>query len=514
MTKLVGPDSDDAGLLAGFASYLRQKGEGFFRAGVPITVARGPARIDLMGGIADYSGSVVFEGTLGRAAVVGFQPRPDDILRVRSVLLEQQGRPCEVKVRAEELRALSYDDARALLTGDDDEAWAAYVLGAPLVLESEGVARLEGGGGFLLWSDVPVGEGVASSAAVEVAAMFALTNSLGLRLPAECLSALAQLVENRVVGAPCGIMDQVTSALGETGRLLALLCRPCRVLGLHELPEQARVFGVSSRVRHSVGGDAYTTARVSAFMGLKIILAEMERRGTPVAEEDRYLCNVTPDTYREEFRAALPETISGSDFLRTYGETTDAVTRVNPDRTYSVRLGAEHPIFENERVQRFIECMERARGEDRAALVEAGELMYASHDSYGRNCGLGCEETDLLVDFVRRRGPAQGLYGAKITGGGSGGTVAILADKDAEATVRQIAADYEGRTGLTPDIFDRSAMSLNKSTMFLRSCVVDLPVSPNTSSSVRARLSNTPRKSLKIGRISVPISMARFWKLF
>ena len=284
--------------------------------------------------------------------------------------------------------------------------------------------------------------------------MFALLAALGVEMPGERLAALAQVVENRIVGAPCGIMDQVTSALGESGRLLALRCRPCEVLGLHELPPGVGVFGISSRVEHSVGGDPYGTARVSAFMGLKIILTEMEKRGAQPTEAHRYLCNVDPRTYREKFRDALPDRMKGSEFLEQYGDTTDPVTQVDPGRTYNVRLGTQHPIFENHRVETFIECMDRARAGDRTALVEAGGLMEASHRSYGWNCALGSEETDLLVRMVRERGSERGLYGAKITGGGSGGTVAILADLDAEDLVREVAAEYARHTGLEPDVFD------------------------------------------------------------
>lgn len=455
--KLTGPDSDTHGLLDGFEDYLRNRNDTIFLPSVPITVARGPARIDVMGGIADYSGSVVFEGTLGEAVVVGFQPRTDGLLRVKSILFEDYGWPCEVELSPDELRkdgSVDYDTARAFFTSHADRTWAAYVLGAPLVLEKEGITRMKGGANFLLWSDVSIGVGVASSAAIEVAAMFALLSALGLELPGERFAALAQIVENRIVGAPCGIMDQVTCALGESGKLLALRCQPCDVLGPHQMPPGAKLFGISSRVEHRISGDAYTTARVSAFMGLKIILTEMEKRGMPIEEKDHYLCNISPRTYRNEFRDALPDSIKGSEFLELYGETTDTVTRVERDKTYNVRLGTEHPIFENHRVETFIECMERARAGDHTALFEAGGLMYASHLSYSRNCGLGCKETDLLVRLVRERGPQQGLYGAKITGGGSGGTVVILADRIAEPTVREIAADYENRTGSTPDIFD------------------------------------------------------------
>jgi L-arabinokinase len=118
-----------------------------------------------------------------------------------------------------------------------------------------------------------------------------------------------------------------------------------------------------------------------------------------------------------------------------------------------VRAGTDHPVFENHRVKTFIACMDRAHSGDRSALIEAGGLMYASHWSYGSNCGLGCKETDLIVRLVRERGPEQGLFGAKITGGGSGGTVAILADAEAETRVREIADAYRQATELAPDIF-------------------------------------------------------------
>jgi galactokinase len=452
---------NDAGLLSAFERYVEERGGDFFEPGKPIIVGRGPARIDVMGGIADYSGSVVFEGTLGQAAVVAFQPRFDGLLRVRSTALEDGGKPCEVEIPLGELRngnrPLDYAGARARLTASKDESWAAYVLGAIVVLETEGLMKMKGGGNFLLWSDVPIGVGVASSAAVEVATMYTLASALRVKLPGERLAALAQVVENHIVGAPCGIMDQVTSALGESGKLLALRCQPCTVLGLHEMPPGVAVFGISSHVKHSVGGDAYTTARVSAFMGLKVILTAMEKQGRRLTKKDYYLCNISPAVYRDKWRALLPDRMNGADFLARYGGTTDSVTSVNPAKTYNVRLGAEHPIFENYRVQAFIECMERAHAGDRTALVEAGGLMYASHCSYGWNCGLGCPETDLIVDLVRQRGPERGLYGAKITGGGSGGTVAILADKTAEPHVREVAAEYRRHTGLSPDVFDSTS---------------------------------------------------------
>lgn len=452
-------------LLQPFEDYLRGQGAALFAPEVTITVARAPARIDCMGGIADYSGSVVFEGPLRRAAIVAYQPRDDMLLRVRSVSLDENDEPREAEFHLPSFRnddgaMKSYEEIAAIFESDRDSAWAANILGSLLVLEREGLQRFEHGGNFLLWRDLPLGAGVGSSAAMQVAALFAVASGTGLDVPGVRLAALGQTLENRVVGAPCGIMDQVASALGEPGKLLAIRCQPCEVLGQHDLPEGVKVFGINSSVHHSVAGTAYANARISAFMGLRIILAEKETRGQTITEADGYLCNLDPETYLDEFRSLIPEQMSGAAFLERYGGTTDTVTRVDPDTTYPVRAGTDHPVFENRRVEMFIECIDRACTGDQTALIEGGQQMHASFWSYGLNCRLGCEETDLLARLVRERGPERGLYGVRISGGGSGGTVAILARADAAEDIYEIAADYEERTGLKPDVFDGTSPGL------------------------------------------------------
>jgi L-arabinokinase len=452
--KIIAEDNSPEPLLQPFEDALRTAGHGLFTPGRPITVARAPARLDCMGGIADYCGATVFEAPLGRAVVVGWQPREDARLVVRSLATElnEDGRNAEFCL--DDIDAAAYAEVGRRLSREPARAWAAYVLGALAVLRREEDVPTERGANMLVWSNIPIGVGVASSAALEVAALSAACGALGVELPGTRLAALAQLVENKVVGAPCGIMDQVTSALGEPGKLLALQCRPCRVLGRHRLPAGVRLFGLSSRVEHRVSGAAYTNARVAAFMGMAMVNARRADRDEPPL---RYLCELSPEDYIEHYRAGLPEHMSGAEFMAAHGSTPDPVTTVDPDLTYRVRPCTDHPIFENRRVERFIRCMERARAGDRTALVEAGGLMQASHWSYGWNCHMGCRETDLIADLVRRRGPDQGLYGAKITGGGSGGTVAILAGEDAEPLVRRIADEYEEATGLKPDLFDSTS---------------------------------------------------------
>ena len=452
-----------AGRVAGTARFLqvvRAAGADLLDRRRSAVVTRAPGRLDCMGGIADYCGSVVFEAPLAQATWVTLQPRTDQTLRVRTATLGTGG-PVDWQGRLAQFRQGSrlktYAQVRRLFDGDDK--WAGYVAGAYYVLQKERVcARLVRGANILIWSDVPVGEGVASSAALEVAAMMAVVKAHAIPMDGLELSRLCQIVENRVVGAPCGIMDQVTAALGESDSLLALRCQPHDVLGTTHLPGGVALFGLSTRVKHSVGGSQYTDARIGAFMGHKVILTRMGAKAQPRDPLGGYLCNLDPRTYRREFRRWIPACIRGDAFLDRYGPTVDRATRVDPGTNYRPRPCAEHPIYENRRVGQFIDLIGRAdlkRGD--RELVAAGRLMFGSHWSYGHNCRLGSRETDLVVRLVREAGPRRGLYGAKITGGGSGGTVAILARADARAAVDAIARTYARRTGIDPHLFTGSS---------------------------------------------------------
>ena len=284
------------------------------------------------------------------------------------------------------------------------------------------------------------------------------------------IALLCQRVENLVVGAPCGVMDQMTSECGEQGELLALLCQPAELRGNVALPAGLEVWGIDSGIRHSIGarteagGVDFTSVRTGAFMGYRMILdlagCEVLIDEDSVAHvRDRrwrgYLANVTPAEWESDYRDWIPESIDGATFLRRFGGITDTVTRVDPSRRYAVRNPTAHPIYEHHRVRRFRELLEQegtmgdaaeatATIEERRA--ELGALMYASHASYSA-CGLGSDGTDRLVAMVRAAGPSAGLYGAKITGGGSGGTVAVLARRESSQIVHDIAREYERETG-------------------------------------------------------------------
>jgi L-arabinokinase len=144
----------------------------------------------------------------------------------------------------------------------------------------------------------------------------------------------------------------------------------------------------------------------------------------------------------------------GAEFLQRYKGIADTVTSVIADRSYPVYQATRHPVYEHARVRRFAEILENWHGLERAESL--GELMYQSDDSYSA-CGLGSSGTDSIVELVRQAGRDAGLYGAKITGGGSGGTVAVLGRRDAAPAVAAVAEEYARRTGYQPILISGSS---------------------------------------------------------
>jgi L-arabinokinase len=439
-----------------FRRFVAQQKPGLFERRLPVTFARAPGRLDVMGGVADYSGSTVLEYPLAAGTWCALQWQETPTLWMMSPAAAGEGGETLVTVPLSELQPdgipVLYEEGRRRWAADPRTRWAAYVLGCFLVLAQE--RRLppwRRGATVLVASDLPLSSGVASSASLEVAVMTALAAAAGVSLDGIELALLCQKVENQVVGAPCGIMDQVTCALGEKGKLLALRCQPAELLGHQPLPPSAALWGIGSGVKHSVGGRQYGRARCAAFMGLRLIAEALGRSASSEAPYGGYLCNITPAEFISRWRSLLPPRLSGAEFLARFQGTDDAVTTVDPAENYAIRGAVEHAVYENHRVQQFRRHLARATG-DPTALVRAGRLMYASHWSYGRRIGLGAMETDLLVRLARERGPDQGIYGAKITGGGCGGTVALLTAPEADAVVAQIAAEYARRTGNPPSI--------------------------------------------------------------
>jgi L-arabinokinase len=426
----------------------------------PVFVARAPGRLDVMGGIADYSGALVLQWPIREATCVALRPWPERRISIVSVGPGGHERRCDVPLDLVADGNREYDDVRAWFGADPARHWAAYVAGVFHVLAREHAVRFDHGAAVLIESELPEGKGVSSSAAIEAATMEAVLAAWPLHIEPKLRALRCQQVENLIVGAPCGVMDQMATICGEAGGLLALLCQPAELQGSIGLPEGLGVWGIDSGIRHAVTGADYGAVRVGAFMGYRI-LAELaglrvspgERAGHLSVEDPLwhgYLANVGSEAFRH-FAPRIPESLDGDVFLARYRGTTDLVARVDPSRRYAIRTPTAHPIHEHERVTEW--ARQLRSGCDPARL---GVLMYESHASYSA-CGLGSDGTDRLVALAREKGVGRGIYGAKITGGGSGGTVAVLADAAARDTVRDIARQYGEETGRDTYVFEGSS---------------------------------------------------------
>lgn len=493
----------------------RRASRGLFRWEDEVIVTRAPGRLDVMGGIADYSGSLVLQLPIREACLVALQRHPVHkqklwrhiqarhektgpraALRVVSYHADETNRAPTFDMDIDDLyddtgAPHPYDWAREYFRKDPAVWWASYVAGCLVVLSHEKGVRFTEGISMLICSDIPEGKGVSSSAAVEVAVMMAVIAAHQDLLPDLYISSdperriedlevgreialLCQKVENLVVGAPCGLMDQMASCLGEPGKLLALDCRTAEVQEPVLLPSQMRLWGIDSGIRHSVGGASYGSVRVGTFMGLRVIKGlqqEMEGAhgrcldgGSSTSLGVECLAEIPPSLFSERYESHLPLTLTGREFLQRYGHHQDPVTNIDLDATYAVRVPTGHPIHENFRVQTFRKVLYSA--EDRSQMEVLGELMFQSHASYS-SCGLGSEGTNRLVDLVREEmkrsqemGEVPPLSGAKITGGGCGGTVCVLGHSGSagEMALKRVVEKYAMEVGHQPQVFLGTSM--------------------------------------------------------
>ena len=357
------------------------------------SVGRAPGRLDLLGGVADYSGARVLEVATRLTTTVTADA--DDALVVGPARLSVDD------IAA--LAALPYPEVRDALASFPK--WTHYVLGVALVLVRHGAiepprAQLS------IESEVPTSVGVSSSAALEVATARALG---GDAIEPLRLAALCQEAENQVVGAPCGIMDQVVVTLGRPGAVLPILCRPAAVDPLVEIPEGLEVVGVPTGAEHEVSGVPYRRARAAAFMGKRIIEQRASRSWTWVSE------------LPADEAASLPETVDGATFLDRWGTTDDALTTIDPAETSPVRAATTFGVEEHARSGALLDAL------DRGATDAIGPIMAASHAGYDA-MGLGHPAATAVVEQVLA---TPGVHGARSSGGGSGGTVVVVCDRGA-----------------------------------------------------------------------------------
>jgi galactokinase len=331
-------------------------------------VAAAPGRVNLIGEHTDYNDGFVLPMAIGRAAVVAFRPRPDRILRAHSVAFE-------------ETREVAIDSLQA--PGAHD--WLSYVAGVFWAFTSEALPVR--GLDVVVDGDVPIGAGLSSSAALEMATARALATAAEVPWDPVRMATIGQTAENRYVGMNCGIMDQFASAACREGNALLLDCRSLDTTPV-PVPADAAVVVMDTGARRALAASAYNDRR-----------AACERVVARLATLEpwlRALRDVTPD----QLEAARPR-IDATDFKR-----------------------ASHVVRECRRP------VEMAEALSRGDLARAGRLMNDSHFSLRDLYEVSCEELDLVTALAREHASC---FGARMTGAGFGGCAVALVREDSVA---------------------------------------------------------------------------------
>jgi galactokinase len=360
-----------------------------YRFGRAPTVSRAPGRVNLIGEHTDYNAGFVMPAALEFATLTAASQRSDRRLQVYSMIMD-------------ETREFDLDSPPPGPTGD----WSDYILGVALMLESSG--RNLSGADLIVWSDVPIGAGLSSSAALEVSCAHALLTESGLPFDPIEVAQLCQRAENDFVGMRCGVMDQYISCCGVAGHALLIDCRSLESRHVAIAPN-LRLLIANSRVRHQHAGGEYNLRREACEEGVRLL----SRYLGPI----QALRDVTPKQL-EAKRRKLPELI----YRR-----------------------CRHIVTENARV------LEAERALGSGDFVACGRAMNASHISMRDDFEITCPEVDMLAGLAQT---VKGVYGSRMTGGGFGGCTISLIEASAVDKASQILIDgYRIGMGRDVDIY-------------------------------------------------------------
>jgi galactokinase len=351
----------------------------------PVRGVRAPGRVNLIGEHTDYNDGFCLPLAIDHDVRVVLRPRRDRTVRVLS--LEQPGRVVSF--------GLSRDIPKAV---DPGEHWADYVKGCAQVLLESGVPLR--GADLALTGDVPLGAGLSSSAALEVATIHALLSASRQKLPAVRIAELAQRAENRYIGVNCGILDQLSSACCVAGRAMLMDCRTL-ALTHARLPAGVAVVITDSGRRRGLVGSAYNERRRQCEAGAQALGVSHLRDAT------------------------LPALWTAS----REGRLDDLA-----------RSRCEHVVAENGRTQAAFAAL--VAGD----AVAVGQLMDQSHADLRDRFAVSCPELDDLVAIARA---LPGCLGSRMTGGGFGGcTVSLVSQRAVRRFVPALTEAYRARHDL------------------------------------------------------------------
>ena len=359
------------------------------RFGGASNVYRAPGRVNLIGEHTNYNEGYAMPMAIGLSCRVAVGMRADRRLEIYSETLNESVE-----------RSLAAADLHP--SGN----WTDYPVGVAAMLQQKGYSLR--GANLFIHSEIPLGAGLSSSAALEVAVGFALLRISGYQIEPLELASLCQRAENNFVGTRCGIMDQFAACHGQAGMALVLDCRSLEYYPL-PLPNNVALLVCDTKVKHELASSEYNLRR-----------AECEQAVRLLAE-------------------SLPHVRSLRDLNSTQlGSQRDRLT-------LQLYKRARHVVTENERVQSAATALKR--GDARSM----GELMRASHRSLRDDFEVSCAELEAMIEIADRQ---LGVYGSRLMGGGFGGcTINLVEFEHMVEFQRRVAEEYRSATGLYTDIY-------------------------------------------------------------
>jgi galactokinase len=355
----------------------------------PAMVVRAPGRVNLIGEHTDYNDGFVLPVAVDRAAWLAASPREDAWATIRAVDMRNDEKTFPVD-----------------RVPSSDSSWADYPKGVVWALLEEGLSPVGING--VLTSDVPVGAGMSSSAAVEVTFAFAWNQLSEFGLKLSEIALLCQKAENQYVGVNCGIMDQMISACGKAGHAMMLDTRTLE-RAYFSMPEGIAIVVADSMVRRALSGSEYNVRRTQCEQAVSVIQKQQP--------EVSALRDVTPQQL-ERYQQQMPEIV----YRR-----------------------ARHVVTENARVLRVSRALYEGRIED------VGQMLIEGHRSLRDDYEVSIAELDTLVEAAVE---VEGCYGARLTGAGFGGCIIALAAEEAVPQVQaHLGEVYQATYGKQPAVY-------------------------------------------------------------
>jgi galactokinase len=360
----------------------------------PQWIAAAPGRVNIIGEHIDYNAGFVLPMAIDRYCVIAAAENDSDLANIYSVATND-----EIKLQ------LAPMGAAASASADQHRGhWSNYVAGVIAGCTARNLRPR--GFNAVIESDVPVGGGLSSSAAIEVATATLVEAMTGATLDPIEKALRCQKAEHDYAGVPCGIMDQFASVMCRPDHLMLLDCRSQQIEHIPFLDPEVTVLIINTNVKHKLSGGEYAERRAQCESAARKLSVETLRDATA--------------TQLEGHRTELTD----AEFRR-----------------------ARHAIGE---IARTVEA---------AAAIKAGEwpqvgaLMYASHESLRDDYEVSCPELDLLVDLARNLGAQGGIIGSRMTGGGFGGcTVSLVQTAKVDQVALELSQSYRSKTGIEPSV--------------------------------------------------------------